>query len=849
MATFSYEALSGFSSGALNAASGGTVLGSQMRPVVVRLDASRFFLAYLSAEEGSLNRIETGIFSTNNFALLSGSIVVASAGADYNLAPDAARATDGDVTLGWSRQAGANTSIRLAVIDGDTGALNVADRLVDNAGSYNGPVSATPNGSGIMLAYGDNGWGTEEATLAFTNAGTTTFFAQVNNGNNNRSADLAAVELTNGNIATVFRDQVTGYLSMRVYTALGAVAMQNGDPIERLNFDTFGQNGTPRLAALPGGGFAVVYHDTGWTGGNAEITLALFKADGSNGGAGATLFVRVTSNAVEDIDPAVAVDANGVIAVAWTQRNATDDLYARHYTADGQALNPAPIVLAAGGADRRHVSIEATSADTLVVAYETTGGAGDSSGGSIRAARYDFWRTVLGDGTDEALNGGVGRDQLDGLEGNDSLSGGGGNDRLFGGGGADVLRGDAGTDETYGGPGDDQHVLTDAGDTALEGIGEGSDTAWVGGNGVFVRGSFEIVRLFGAANLLVQNVDQVSTGSQFVGNAGLATTISGTQFDDVFWGTDQHDNFTGLGGNDIFRAGAGLNTLAGGLGDDQYVIAAATDEVTELAGQGTETAWVAVNGWTAGANIEVIRLAAPGAVSVGGSATGEDIVANQGEASTLYGNGGNDVLWGSSFADSLFGGAGDDIMRGQGGADQMAGGTGNDSYVVFSAAVTITEAADAGYDTVWIDIPASTFFALAPNIERANLAGASNALIGNGLDNVLVGNPGSRNFLYGNSGNDLIFGSAAADVLQGDDGNDIMYSLGGADQFVYYDSPWGYDQISGFVQGQARLLFNGITFAQLTLNSANGNTQVEYNGNAILVFGVASMTAADFTFL
>ncbi len=50
--------------------------------------------------------------------------------------------------------------------------------------------------------------------------------------------------------------------------------------------------------------------------------------------------------------------------------------------------------------------------------------------------------------------------------------------------------------------------------------------------------------------------------------------------------------------------------------------------------------------------------------------------------------------------------------------------------------------------------------------------------------------------------------------------------------------------------GATKLDFTGtgIGFSQLFLQSANGNTQVKYGGSAILVFGVASLTAADFLF-
>ena len=155
----------------------------------------------------------------------------------------------------------------------------------------------------------------------------------------------------------------------------------------------------------------------------------------------------------------------------------------------------------------------------------------------------------------------------------------------------------------------------------------------------------------------------------------------------------------------------------------------------------------------------------------------------------------------------------------------------------------------ACYDTAWIGVAADVETVLAANVERGNLSGAANWLTGNGLDNVLVGDAVASR-LDGGGGNDLIFGSAAADVLTGGAGFDTLYGYGGADRFVYAGAGWGTDLIAGFSQVDgARLDFrgSGIAFAQLGLNSANGNTQVSLGGDVILVFN-ATLTEADFLF-
>lgn len=79
----------------------------------------------------------------------------------------------------------------------------------------------------------------------------------------------------------------------------------------------------------------------------------------------------------------------------------------------------------------------------------------------------------------------------------------------------------------------------------------------------------------------------------------------------------------------------------------------------------------------------------------------------------------------------------------------LQGGAGNDTYVV-SHSATILEAAGQGHDTV----RSSQNWVLAANLEDLVLTGSSNTRgVGNGLDNLLVGNAGS-NILDGAGGRD-----------------------------------------------------------------------------------------------
>ncbi len=293
---------------------------------------------------------------------------------------------------------------------------------------------------------------------------------------------------------------------------------------------------------------------------------------------------------------------------------------------------------------------------------------------------------LIGSAGADVLVGSAARDVLFGGLGDDVLLGGAEFDEVSGGAGLDLVDGGAGGDAMEGGAGNDVFRVDSLADTVFEAPGEGDDAAFVTVSGWTAGPGLEVVYLSAVATALAGSAG----ADQLVANPGIGSTLDGGAGDDTLWGGAQADTLRGGVGNDLLRSQGGADLMEGGIGDDQFTIFDAAARVAEEAGGGTDTAWVAVDGWTMGTNIEFARLVGA-ATRLTGSATGEVLVANQAVAAgqALDGAGGDDVLWGTAGAETMRGGAGNDVHAGLGGADVFvfdAPGWGSDVVAGFDGA-------------------------------------------------------------------------------------------------------------------------------------------------------------------
>jgi Ca2+-binding RTX toxin-like protein len=155
--------------------------------------------------------------------------------------------------------------------------------------------------------------------------------------------------------------------------------------------------------------------------------------------------------------------------------------------------------------------------------------------------------------------------------------------------------------------GHDTYIIDDAGDTVTEAANEGNDT---------IHSSVSYT--------LSAHVEHLT----LTGGAG----ISGS----------------GNGLNNVLTGNSAANVLAGGLGNDTYVVGAG-DTVIETTNEGTDTVKSAVS-WTLGDNLENLTLT--GSTPIHGT-----------------GNTRHNVLTGNRASNVLAGGIGNDTLKGNGGND------------------------------------------------------------------------------------------------------------------------------------------------------------------------------------
>lgn len=219
----------------------------------------------------------------------------------------------------------------------------------------------------------------------------------------------------------------------------------------------------------------------------------------------------------------------------------------------------------------------------------------------------------------------------------------------------------------------------------------------------------------------------------------------------------------------------------------------------------------------------------------GGS--GHDLLLGRNGNDTLSGNSGNDRLYGGGNNDRLFGGSGDDQMHGGSGNDELYANSGNDRMNGGSG----VDRLDSGVGNDLLRGNSGNDLLLGRN-GNDTLSGSS------GNDRLYGG--GNNDRLFGGANNDQLNGGSGADRLSGGGGSDILTGNSGADVFVF-ETTSGTDTVTDFTDGTDLILFDGGSFAELTITAVGSDVRVSSTSGGTMMLEdttVSMITASDFIF-
>ena len=467
-------------------------------------------------------------------------------------------------------------------------------------------------------------------------------------------------------------------------------------------------------------------------------------------------------------------------------------------------------------------------------------------------------------GTNVVIDANFGNDTIHGSAGADTIVGAGGNDWIDGGEGGDTYRvtgNEAGGWSSF----HNHDTWRDSGTTGVDRIvalGAGHVDIGVAGNFSAAASGIEVidgsgatgtVRILGesSANLIdLRGITIVGTNVVIDGGNGNDTIYGSAAADTLLagWGDDVLD---GAGGGDTYRVTG--NTTASFQGHDTYADTG-TSGVDRIAATGTGNVDIGLKGnfSAAASGIEVIDgSGATGTVRILGDSTASVIdlrgITITGTNVVIDGGNGNDTIFGSAAADTLVSHNGEDVIDGAGGGDTFRV-TGN-LTTGFHGYDTFKDSGIEGLDRIValgtgnVDIGVRGFS--ATGIEEIDARGATGTvrLLDTGDANLIdlrgVTVLGTNLVIDTGSGDDTVFGSAAADIivagngwdsLDGGDGGDT-YRVGGnfSTNFQGYDAykdtgTSGVDRIEAIGTGNVDIGVRGFSATGIEVIDGSGAT-------------------------
>ncbi|WP_299029258.1 calcium-binding protein [uncultured Sulfitobacter sp.] len=656
----------------------------------------------------------------------------------------------------------------------------------------------------------------------------TSEFSVANNNSNNQFQNGAAL-MTNGNLASVYRDVQTNAVLLEVHSTTGALVGS------RITVDATGTPFDPQIATLTNGNIAVTWIDD-----TDDLSMAVY--DSSLG----VVRSPVSLDSTGSEQPEIVALPSGEFALIYFD-NFTNEVKIRNYQSDGTfdgLLN----IPAAAGVQTPDVGV--TSDGRLLLTWEQSDDAQfmivDPRNGDISTIDYDnparnfvdgdhiygkiTGTLITGDnGTAEVIFGQAGNDTIISGGDADTISGGAGDDSITSSSGAQIDAGSgndtvlvSGNSSVNGGLDDDLFIMSSstASFTSTSTVhgGDGTDTLDFSGASSFTGTyGFDLDEGVSSLNNGVYTGDW-SGIENFIALPNVSSNIIGNTLNNSITGGSQNDTIIGEGGNDTLIGGDGNDTLDGGADADF--------------------------------------------LSAG---IGNDLM--------LGGDGSNRYTWGSG-EDTITGGIGSDAVRvfdptDLSSGDSVVGGAGasRDDIIVDGANnedFDFTEASISGFEFFAIagitgDI--GVFFT-AEQIQQFNSGQPFSSgiqLVSRGVApavtiNVEMGPTASLDLspmqfsfftsadkfhITGDTSDEMITGTARNDIIDGNDGNDTLNggedndTLRGGEGDDFIDGGFDADLIEGGI-GNDTLIGGG---GSDTVNGGSGNDSIVASQNNMIVAG------------
>lgn len=352
-----------------------------------------FVVVYVDDDGGATDKIRIEHYDIDGNKIAGPPSTVAEDAAANMDVPQIAMAADGSHLVVYERDNGGGNIDILGTIVNPDGSLGTAEFVIDGTGDpeeiITPAVAALSNGN-FVVAYSDDQPGANTNNAAcfriITPGTPPTVGGQVilNNIPANNQFEPKVAALTGGGFVLVYTETVAGNDDIRA-----AVVDNNGVVVKAtftVNNVTTGSQNEPVVAALSDGGFVIVWDDD-----NAgNLTGQRFDAAGNE--VGAEFVAGVIG---EETNPTITALDDGRFFVGFEQSTGDDD-------AIGTIFDP------------REKTITGSGDDDILTAF--------ANGGTVLGKAGDDM--LLGSDKGDNLKGGGGKDYLVGMDGNDDLAGG-----------------------------------------------------------------------------------------------------------------------------------------------------------------------------------------------------------------------------------------------------------------------------------------------------------------------------------------------------------------------------------------------------------------------------------------